>query len=97
MDHEIKRVERIPSEKKETEFVELTVKKEEPQVREFPQTVPAGKPAVIAVVKGRKIEVEIYAGVELPVVETICQVLRVVPSGVGHRPAAGGDRGSPVG
>ena len=75
MDHEIKRVERIPSEKKETEFVELTVKKEEPQAREFPQTVPAGKPAVIAVVKGRKIEVEIYAGVELPVVETICQVV----------------------
>ena len=74
--HEIKRVERIPSEKKETEFVELTVKKEEPQVREFPQTVPAEKqPAVIAVVKGRKIEVEIYAGVELPLVETIGQVV----------------------
>ena len=76
MDHEIKRVERISSEKKVTEFVELTVKKEEPQAREFPQTVPAEKqPAVIAVVKGRKIEVEIYAGVELPVVETICQVV----------------------
>ena len=72
--HGIKKVERVPAEKKAAEFVELRVRKEAMRNRECLQTAPEGKQsAVTVVVKGRGIEVEIYAGVELPVIEAICR------------------------
>ena len=58
--HGIKKVERVPAEKKAAEFVELRVRKEGMWNREFLQTAPEGKQsAVPVVVKGRGIEVEI--------------------------------------
>ena len=73
----IKKAERVAAEKKVAEFVEMRVRKEEMWNREFLQPAPAGKQsAVTVVVKGRGIEVEIYAGVELPVIEAICRAVR---------------------
>lgn len=71
----IKKEERVPAEEKGTEFIEVTVGKEQIWPKEFIQTGMTERPAMIALVKGRGIAVEIYAGAELQIVGAICRAV----------------------
>lgn len=69
----IKKEKRPPVEEKTAEFIEVTAGKEQIWSKEFLQTGMSERPAMTALVKGRGIEVEIYTGADVRVVEAICR------------------------